>query len=86
MAALALTALLLLRLWAEWVQVALNARGSRVGPTYSLIDVPMLLVPVVAALTTSRSGDAGGSSKLLLATKAHPARTLVARVDGSWKH
>jgi hypothetical protein len=35
-------------MWFDWVQVVLNARGPISGPLYSLKDVPLMLIPLVA--------------------------------------
>jgi hypothetical protein len=35
-------------LWIDWVHVVINARGWRSGPLYSLSDVPLLAIPVIA--------------------------------------
>lgn len=47
-------------MWIDWVHVIANARGWRVGPLYSLGDVPWLLVPVIARIgRTSGKGEVG---------------------------
>lgn len=45
-----LVSTLFLPMWADWVRVILNARGTFSGPFYSLKDVPLMLVPLVAWL------------------------------------
>ena len=52
--ALAIVSLAFLPLWLEYAQVLLNARGPLVNPLYSLGDVPLLLIPIVARLTSRR--------------------------------
>jgi hypothetical protein len=42
------------RLWAEWVASVLNARGG--GLLYSSLEVPMLLLPLVAWLGRTSRG------------------------------
>jgi hypothetical protein len=51
---LAVVSLALLPLDVEWVRSAVNATGSRSGLTYSLREVPMDLIPIVAWLGRSR--------------------------------
>lgn len=53
-AGLGILSILLVPLWLDYVTVILNARGSRVGLLYSLGDVPMVLIPVIAWAARSR--------------------------------
>lgn len=46
--ACALISGLFLPMWPDWIAAVLNARGQFSGPLYSLRDVPLLLVPLVA--------------------------------------
>jgi hypothetical protein len=41
-------------MWIDWIHAALNAHGWRVGPLYSLGDVPWLLAPVLAWVSRTR--------------------------------
>jgi ABC-type transport system involved in cytochrome c biogenesis permease component len=41
-------------LWAEWVGSVLNSRGG--GLLYSTLEIPMLLLPLVAWLGRTRAG------------------------------
>lgn len=45
---------LLAGMTAEYVTVLLNARGPLVSPLYSLLDVPLMLLPLVARWTSQR--------------------------------
>jgi hypothetical protein len=45
---LALVSLVFLPMWVDWVRVVLNARGPLSGLLYSLKDVPMMLIPLIA--------------------------------------
>ena len=54
-AAIGAIALQLPGLLAEWFSVVLNARGPNSGLLYSLGDVPLMLIPVVAWLGRSRT-------------------------------
>jgi hypothetical protein len=40
-------------MWVDWFHAVTNAYGWRVGPLYSLGDVPWLLAPVIAAYASS---------------------------------
>jgi len=42
-------------LWADWVASIVNSRGG--GPLYSALEIPMLLLPLVAWLGRTRSVD-----------------------------
>jgi hypothetical protein len=47
-------------MWVDWFHAVTNAYGWRVGPLYSLGDVPWLLAPVIARLaqTTRKMSSA----------------------------
>jgi hypothetical protein len=45
-------------LWADWVASVLNSRGG--GILYSTLEVPMLLLPLVAWLGRTRAPEPGG--------------------------
>jgi hypothetical protein len=54
--------LLFAPMWPDWIRVVLNARGPFSGLLYSLKDVPLMLVPVVAWIARSRTaGDSAPS-------------------------
>jgi hypothetical protein len=61
LAGLLAASLLLLPLWAQYVAVLENARGPLVSPLYSLKDVPLMLVPIVAWLSATRSRSRAAS-------------------------
>jgi hypothetical protein len=44
-------------MWADWVASVVNSRGG--GILYSALEVPMLLLPVVAWLGRTRAGTDG---------------------------
>lgn len=50
-------------LWADWLASVVNSRGG--GPLYSALEIPMLLLPLVAWLGRTRSLDGGGDSERL---------------------
>jgi hypothetical protein len=55
--------LLFAPMWPDWIRVVLNARGPFSGLLYSLKDVPLMLVPVVAWIARSRTaGDSAPSN------------------------
>ncbi len=59
----ACVSLLFLPMWFDWIGVVLNARGFFSGPLYSLNDVPLMLVPVIAWLTgRHRPGRVSGQA------------------------
>lgn len=74
-AALTIISMGFLPLWFAYAHVLLNARGPLVNPLYSLGDVPLLLIPIVARATSLRR-------PVHLRTSAHrapaevPAETL----------
>jgi len=45
---LAIVSLVFLPQWIDYVRALLNARGALVSPLYSLKDVPLMLIPVIA--------------------------------------
>ena len=47
-AAFSLVSVLFLPMWFDWIHVILNARGFFSGPLYSLLDIPIMMIPVVA--------------------------------------
>jgi hypothetical protein len=49
-----LIGLLLAPLWIDYLAVLLNARGPLASPLYSVGDVPLLLVPVIAWVASER--------------------------------
>lgn len=51
---LAIISLVMLPLWFEYLRVLLNARGPLDSPLYSLPDVPLMLIPIIAWLTAGR--------------------------------
>jgi hypothetical protein len=46
--------LLLAPLWIDYLSVLLNARGPLASPLYSVGDIPLLLVPVIAWIASER--------------------------------
>jgi hypothetical protein len=44
-------------MWLDWIHAVTNAYGWRVGPLYSLGDVPWLAAPVIAGAARRRSGS-----------------------------
>jgi hypothetical protein len=56
LAAFCVVSALFLPMWVDWIHVILNARGYFSGPLYSLNDVPLMLIPVVAWLARQKSG------------------------------
>jgi ABC-type transport system involved in cytochrome c biogenesis permease component len=50
-------------LWADWLASVVNSRGG--GLLYSALELPMLLLPLVAWLGRTRSLDGGGDSERL---------------------
>ena len=50
-ALLAIVSVAFLPLWLDYAAVLLNARGPRAGLLYSLRDLPLMLIPLVAWLT-----------------------------------
>ncbi len=46
-------------LWADWVASVVNSRGG--GLLYSALEIPMLLLPLIAWLGRSRGGQVGPS-------------------------
>ena len=48
-------------MWGDWVAVLMNARSARSGPFYSVIDVPLLLIPLLAWLARTRVAPDPGS-------------------------
>ncbi len=63
---LAVSALAFAPLWPDWIASILNGRGPRSGVFYSLGDVPLLAVPLVAwvagSYTTKRTQSANSST------------------------
>lgn len=59
----------LLPLMGQYVTVLMNARGPRAGLFYSITDLPLMLIPVVAWLTRRRS--AAGSALPAQPAEAH---------------
>ena len=55
-AAMTSVSVLLLPLLGQYVTVLLNARGPRAGLLYSITDLPLMLIPVVAWLSGRRRG------------------------------
>ncbi|MGH2512545.1 MAG: hypothetical protein ACRDGQ_07655, partial [Candidatus Limnocylindrales bacterium] len=52
--ALVVISLAFLPMWFEYAHVLLNARGPLVNPLYSIGDVPLLLIPIIARATSLR--------------------------------
>jgi hypothetical protein len=48
-------------MWPDWISVVLNARGPFSGLLYSLKDVPLMFVPVVAWVARRRTAGKSGS-------------------------
>lgn len=46
----AIVSLAFLPLWSQWLAAIVNARGPLSGPLYSIREVPMMLIPLVAWL------------------------------------
>jgi hypothetical protein len=44
-------------MWIDWLHAVLNAYGWRVGPLYSLGDVPWLAAPAIAGIARRRPGS-----------------------------
>jgi hypothetical protein len=61
--ALAAVSLAFLPMWFDWIAVMLNARGQFSGPLYSLQDVPLMLIPLVAWRARTGAAPSGGSSR-----------------------
>lgn len=51
---IAIASLVLLPLWTEYVTVLANARGPRASLLYSITDLPLMLIPIVAWLGRAR--------------------------------
>ena len=51
---LAVVSLAFLPLWFDYARVLLNARGPLVSPWYSLGNVPLLLIPLIARFNSRR--------------------------------
>lgn len=51
---LAVVSLVFLPLWFDYARVLLNARGPLVSPWYSLGNVPLLLIPLIARFNSRR--------------------------------
>jgi hypothetical protein len=49
-------------MWLDWFHAVTNAYGWRVGPLYSLGDVPWLLAPVIAWRASRRAAAPAGRS------------------------
>lgn len=61
-AALALVSLVFLLMWIDYVRVLLNSRGPTAVAWYSIRDVPLLAIPLVAwAASTRRVGAEAGA-------------------------
>lgn len=54
---LGLASLAFLPMWFDYAKVVLNARGSLVSPLYSLGNVPVLLIPLIARLDSRRRAN-----------------------------
>jgi hypothetical protein len=52
LAALAIMSVPFLKLWLDWVKVVLNSNG---GLDYSLLEVPMMLIPLIAWVARDRT-------------------------------
>jgi hypothetical protein len=64
-AAMAAVSVVTLPLTVDWLHVVLNARGARSGFLYSLGDVPLLLIPLVARAGSRRQPSAVPGSERL---------------------
>jgi hypothetical protein len=71
-----LVALAFMPLWLQWVTAVTNAQGPRATLLYSLGDVPLLLIPVVAFLGRERR-DTPASQ---VSTGVEPAGNVSARL------
>lgn len=60
---LALVSLAFLPMWLDYAKVVLNARGPLVSPFYSLRDVPLVLIPLIARIGGSRPSRASRRSR-----------------------
>lgn len=58
---LAAVSLLLAPMWIDYLTVITNARGPLVSPFYSLGDVPLVLIPVIAYLGSARESSWSGA-------------------------
>jgi len=73
LAAGALVSLAFLPMWPDWLAVVLNARGSRSGLLYSAIDIPLMLIPLLAWATRTRRESASGLAGRWDGTRPAPA-------------
>lgn len=62
-----------LPMWLDYLTVTLNARGPLVGPLYSLPQVPLMLIPLIARWQTQRTPTPERAGAVVSASKATPA-------------